>query len=111
MAPFRLAAIHAIELYLNVWLLMDGIEPAVIRSLHHDLNKRADMAQNSKLILRVKTARHLAILSEQRDYLVSRYAPDLLGTLTQRNRLETTMAEIAGKVTKRVVAHRKSAAA
>lgn len=110
-APFRLAAIHAIELYLNVWLLLDGVEPAAIRGLNHDLAKRAELVLKSHLKLRVKTARHLAVLSEQRDYLVSRYAPDLLGTLTQRNRLEATMAEIAGKVTKRVVAHKKSVAA
>ncbi|EAU41574.1 hypothetical protein FP2506_14114 [Fulvimarina pelagi HTCC2506] len=108
LAPFRLAAIHAIELYLNAWLLMDGIAPSVVRGLQHDLAKRAEWALHSKLTLRIKTARHLVALSVQRDYLVSRYAPELLSTLTQRNRLEATLEEVARKVARRCAPEAKS---
>ncbi|RUW22188.1 hypothetical protein EOA38_31315, partial [Mesorhizobium sp. M1E.F.Ca.ET.041.01.1.1] len=35
-APFRLAAIHAIELYLTALLLHSGHNPNQIRKMHHD---------------------------------------------------------------------------
>lgn len=43
-APFRHAALHAIELYLNSVLLEHGMAPAAVRGLQHDLARRAEMA-------------------------------------------------------------------
>lgn len=37
-APFRLSAIHAIELYLTALLLHRGHNPNQIRKMHHDLS-------------------------------------------------------------------------
>ncbi|WP_349940098.1 hypothetical protein [Fulvimarina sp. MAC8] len=110
-APFRLAAIHAIELYLNVWLLLDGIEPSVIRGLHHDFAKRTELVLKSDLRLRLKTVQHLIALSERREYIVARYAPEQLMTLTQPNRLQATLEEVARKVKQRATAGAKTAAA
>ncbi|MDY8108417.1 hypothetical protein U0C82_04520 [Fulvimarina sp. 2208YS6-2-32] len=101
-APFRLTATHAVELYLNAWMLLDGVSPAAIRALHHDLGKRADHALASGLGLRGRTAAHLVAMSDRREYLVSRYAPRQFGTLSQINRLTATMDEIAAKVKQRI---------
>lgn len=43
-APYRLNAIHAIELYLNAQLLIANIAPAQVRSLQHDLAVRLEPA-------------------------------------------------------------------
>ena len=98
-APFRLTAIHAIELYLNALLLHRGIDPRRIRGMQHDLARRTEMANSNGLHLRVRTAAHLWTLAEQREYLVTRYGPDLAGTSSQTNRLAATLDEVAGKVT------------
>ncbi|TGV78509.1 hypothetical protein EN792_045415, partial [Mesorhizobium sp. M00.F.Ca.ET.149.01.1.1] len=41
-APFRLSAIHAIELYLTALLLHRGHNPNQIRKMHHDLSARTE---------------------------------------------------------------------
>jgi hypothetical protein len=99
MAPFRLSAIHAIELYLNALLLHRGYVPADIRRMQHDLAERTDLAIASGLTLRSRTAAHLNALAENREYLVTRYGPELSKTASQVNRLEATLEEIARKVT------------
>jgi len=97
-APFRLAAIHAIELYLNVLLRHLGKPPEEIRALKHDMKQRADLAIAGGLRLRARTAEHLLALSANREYLVSRYAPELTATGSQVNRLTATLEEVAKKV-------------
>lgn len=97
-APARLCAIHAIELYLNAFLLSLGDTPEKIRSRRHDLAERASLAREHGLRLRKKTAEHLIRLSEDREYLVSRYGPELASTLSQVNRLMATLEEVAKKV-------------
>lgn len=104
-APFRLTAIHAIELYLNAFLLTRGHAPAEIRALQHNLWKRADLAIAFGLNLRKRTAEHLRSLSAAREYLVSRYGPELSATMSQINRLEATLNEVANKVTKLTALH------
>lgn len=98
-APFRLAAIHAIELYLNALLLHSGSEANAVRGLQHDLARRALLAADAGLKLRLRTANHLSTLQQSREYLVTRYGPELTGNVSQINRLEATLEEVAKKVT------------
>lgn len=97
-APFRLAAIHAIELYLNALLLHLGLEPARVRGLQHDLAKRAALAADAGLKLKAKTVTHLAALALNREYLATRYCPELQNA-SELTRLVATLDEIATKVT------------
>jgi len=98
-APFRLNAIHAIELYLNALLLHAGHESGLVRGLQHDLAIRADLASQVGLLLRQRTLAHLHTLASTREYLLSRYAPEAHRTLSQLNRLSATLDEVATKVT------------
>ena len=100
LAPFRLTAIHAIELYLTAMLLACGHQPREIRVFGHDLSKRAEVAQRLGLNLRKRTVEHLGALSASREYLVSRYAPELVSVASsQINRLLATLNEVAEKTT------------
>lgn len=99
-SPFRLTAIHAVELYLNAFLLMRGHKPALIRGWQHDLNKRAERAIKDGLRLRQRTSEHLSKLSSGQEYLASRYPPERSSTLSELNRLEATLEEVATKVLK-----------
>ncbi len=97
-APARLCAIHAIELYLNAFLLAAGDPPERVRAHFHNLADRADSAVGRGLILRKLTVAHLVQMTEDREYLISRYGPELSGTLSESNRLMATLNEIAKKV-------------
>lgn len=74
-APYRLLAIHAIELYLNALLLRAGHGSARIRGLQHDLAARAQLAVEARLPLRRRTLAHLQALSAAREYHATRYDP------------------------------------
>jgi hypothetical protein len=100
-APFRLLCIHAIELYLNAFLLHCGEPAPAIRGMQHNLAARLALLDKYKLVLKVKTRTHLSDISANREYLVSRYAPDAT-MLSQLNRLQATLAEIEAKVRMRV---------
>ena len=96
-APFRVVAIHAIELYLNGFLLHTGHDAAQIRGFQHDLAARADLAVELGLALRKRTHAHLHTMSQSREFLITRYVPS--GTsLSEVNRLQATLAEVAQKV-------------
>jgi hypothetical protein len=97
-APWRLVTIHAIELYLNALLLHFGEKPSKIRSLQHDVAARTELAVAKGLVLRKRTASHLATLSTNREYLVVRYSADIPSTLSRVNRLNATLEELAGRV-------------
>lgn len=97
-APYRLAAIHAVELYLNAHLLHAGHEPCRIRGLQHNMAARTDLCLASGLVLRKRTAAHLRAIADNREYLVTRYGPELTSTLSQVNRLAATLEEVASKV-------------
>ena len=97
-APFRLLAIHAIELHLNALLLAKGHQSTKVRGMQHNLAARTDAAIALGLILRKRTAQHLRSLSETREYLVSRYDPGL-SALSKINRLSATLDEVAQKAT------------
>jgi hypothetical protein len=98
-APYRLAAIHAIELYLNALLLHRGINPGRIRGMQHDLALRTQIATSNGLHLRSRTIAHLGAVVGRREYLVSRYGAELASSASQINRLAATLEEIATKVT------------
>lgn len=97
-APGRLYAIHAIELYLNAYLLSSGASPQEIRAHVHNLKERSDRARASGLILRKRTAEHLIKMTEEREYFISRYGPEMATSLSEINRLVATMEEVARKV-------------
>lgn len=96
-APARLCCIHAIELYLNVFLRHEGVLPEQIRARMHNL---ADPAFVARLKLKNKTARHLESMTEKREYLISRYGPEQIAEHSQLNRLLATLVEIATKIGK-----------
>lgn len=98
-APYRLNAIHAVELYLSAILLHLGHRPSRIRGLQHDLAARADLAIASGLLLRRRTANHLKAMSGAREYVVSRYCTETTATVSQINRLAATLDEVASKAT------------
>lgn len=93
-APARLCSIHAIELFLNAFLRREGLANANIRARCHNL---ADEDFVSKLDLRKKTSEHLAVMTRKREYLISRYAPELAHQHTELNRLQATLIEVRDK--------------
>ena len=97
-APYRLVAIHAVELHLNALLLTTGLPTARIRGLQHDFATRTELAIAAGLNLRRRTILHLRGLSETREYLITRYDPGLTAA-SQLNRLAATLEEVAEKVT------------
>jgi hypothetical protein len=92
--PYRLLIIHAIELYLNAYLLACGTPATAIRGMQHDLAKRQVLAEQAGLQLRKKTALHLHSLSGQREYLVSRYGSPAVNGLSQLTRLRATVEQV-----------------
>ncbi|WP_245515169.1 hypothetical protein [Jiella endophytica] len=102
--PFRLAAIHAVELYLNALLVLEGQPATVVRGLQHDLAERAARVATLGLCLRKRTARHLRAMSAGREYLRTRYDPAATRDLSQVNRLEATLEEVRRKVAQKFVA-------
>ena len=105
-APYRLLAIQAIELYLNALLLLWDHAPAKLRGMGHDLGPRVRLAAAAGLKLKKRTAWHLHTLSESREYLVTRYGPEMTGTISQLNRLAATLGEVSEKVTTAVIRKR-----
>ncbi|WP_018240277.1 hypothetical protein [Ensifer sp. BR816] len=98
--PRRFLALHSIELYLNAFLLAKGHDSKVIRGLQHDIGERSRRASDAGLILRKRTAKHLETLSSNREYLVTRYGPEMTATLSQVNRVMATLDELSLKVGK-----------
>jgi hypothetical protein len=96
-APYRLVAIHAIELYLNAYLLRCGYDTSKIRALKHDLGARAQLATEKGLSLRKLTLQHIISLTDKREYLVARYGPEMSSTTSQINRLSATLDEVSQK--------------
>lgn len=63
------------------------------------------MAIDAGLVLRKRTAQHLATLSSNREYLVTRYGPELTATLSEVTRVMATLNELSQKVSKVVYGH------
>ncbi|MFO1091353.1 MAG: hypothetical protein U1E46_17405 [Hyphomicrobiales bacterium] len=96
--PSHFLAIHAIELYLNSWLLHSGCEASEVRSLHHCLAERAARADKGGLKLRKRTITNLQEISSRREYVATRYAPDFGRHLPPETRLTATLQDVARKV-------------
>nr|WP_234913890.1 hypothetical protein [Rhizobium rhizogenes]QCO89361.1 hypothetical protein pC5.7d_644 [Rhizobium rhizogenes] len=99
-APRRLLALHAIELYLNAFLIAKGVTPATIGGFQHDFGERARRASEAGLVLRKRTVAHLAALSASNEYHAISYAPELTAALSQVNRVMATVDELSRKVRK-----------
>ena len=99
-APFRLSAIHAIELYLNALLLHSNRKASEIRKLQHNLEQRLKLAAADGLQLRKKTMNSLVKMTADREYLVTRYDPEFTASVSQINRVEATLDKVAREVTK-----------
>lgn len=97
-APRRLLALHAMELYLNAFLLAKGVDPAMIRGFRHDLGERTRIASEVGLVLRKRTVAHLTTLSASNEYQIIMYAPELTSTLSQVNRVMATVDELSRTV-------------
>ena len=102
-APARLCAIHAVECYLNAFLMFHGMSREEVRGLQHNLAKRTELAVAKGLKLKVKTHAHLVRLNDQREYLVVRYGPERVSSLTELNRVFATLKEIGSKVSAAIV--------
>jgi hypothetical protein len=98
LAPYRLLAIHAIELALNALLLHNNVPPEKVRGLQHNLQERITLTEKFGLTLRAKTVLHIKNLTDSREYLVHRYDPQTSLKVSQLNRLIATMQEVSCKV-------------
>ena len=97
-APGHLCAVHAVELYLSSYLRHCGVAACELRGLQHDVAARMERAARHGLVVDQRTAAHLERLVSEREYVVSRYGPDQLATLSQQNRVEATLREVESKV-------------
>ena len=66
--------------------------------MQHNLATRAKLAVDCGLNLRKRTAAHLRELTDTREYLVVRYGPESPEKLSQLNRLNATLSDVAKKV-------------
>lgn len=99
LAPWRLLAIHAIELYLNAFLISKGSTGKALRCMQHNFGDRAKLALDAKLVLKKKTADHLISITKKREYVVSRYDAGAEAEFSKINRLTATLDEVSAKVT------------
>ncbi|MEZ2224473.1 hypothetical protein [Rhizobium sp. RCC_161_2] len=74
--------------------------PAIISGFRHDLGELTRIASEAGLVLRKRTVAHLAALSAGNEYHVISYAPELMSTLSQVNRVMATVDELSRKVRK-----------
>ena len=97
-APYRFAAIHAIELYFNAFLLFRGLSHVELRRSHHDLKQRQLLAHSNGLMLKATTVSRLEELMLNREYLSARYSITNLINALDFSSLELIMNELAAKV-------------
>ena len=97
-APYRFAAIHAIELYFNAFLLFRGLSHVELRQSHHDLKQRQLLAHSNGLMLKATTVSRLEELMLNREYLSARYSIMGAKNALDFNSLERIMNELARKV-------------
>lgn len=97
-APIRLVSIQAVELFLNAYLLSSGESAATIRALQHDIGKRSTLAIEAGLVLNQRTQKHLVGLSNNREYLTSRYGPEMSESWSHLKALLATVKEVSERV-------------
>ena len=96
--PFRLMAIHAVELYLDAFLRARGHTAAELRRRPHNFAARSELALKAGLNLRKRTVKHLGTLTTTREYLVARYGAEQVVPMSPLNRLSATLQDVANKV-------------
>ncbi len=96
--PVHLLALHSVELYLDALLLAKGLDHKTIRGFQHDLGERSRVAIDAGLVLRTRTAAHLATLSYTKEYDAVRYGPRQASKFSQVNRVMATLDEVSQKV-------------
>lgn len=96
-APFRLCAIHAIELHLSAFLLDAGYEWSSIKKMNHHLDQRAMLATEHGLNLRKRSSDLLAKLSSEASYSVTRYVPERLADGRHPSQIMAVLKEISSK--------------
>ena len=101
-APYRLVAIHAVELYLNALLSFRGVAAPQIRGFQHNLADRAKLVGDHGVLLRAATLEHLQMLTQSREYRRARYDGEKRVKLSELDRSEATLKEVADKVTARI---------
>ena len=85
---------------MNAVLLHGGNGPAAVRGLQHNLAARLEPCRVLGLVLKKRTEDHIRDLSENRDYLIARYAPhEAMGNLSV-NRMTATVVEVCSKAEK-----------
>jgi len=62
------------------------------------MNNLADSSLVVKLKLKNTTSEHLTAITEKREYLISRYGPEMIAEQTEMTRLSSTLTEIMTKV-------------
>ena len=62
--------------------------------MHHDLTERATFAKENGLKLRERTAKHLTAMTENREYVVTRYEP-AMNAISQINEITATLKDVA----------------
>jgi hypothetical protein len=106
LVPFRLLAIHAIELTFNAVLVHNSVKAEEIRAMHHDLRAHMVMAETFGLKLRPKTVKHICDLTANREYLVHRYDPAESLRAGHLNRLIATLREVSKKTNQLLAAEK-----
>lgn len=66
--------------------------------MQHNLAARTSLAIEKGLVLRKRTAAHLAAMHETREYLILRYGPEIISRMSQINRLSATLEEVSQRV-------------
>jgi Protein of unknown function (DUF2726) len=96
-APYRLLAIHAVELHLNALLRHAGVNERQVRGMGHNLAARAAKAEGIGLRLRPAAAAHLATMTGRHEYMLARYGPIEDAEVSEVTRLAATLDEVAVK--------------
>jgi hypothetical protein len=97
-APARLCVLHAIEVYLNAFLLFHLMTPQEIRGFQHGLIQRTEAARSRGLVLKAKTHKNLAKLEASREYLLVRYSPERGDEMIELPRLFSTLDDVTRQV-------------
>lgn len=102
LAPYRFAAVHAIELYINAFLMFKGYEAKALRGANHDFAKRQKWANELGLVLHSKTIARIDQIMLNREYLAARYSISHMKHGLDFAQLEIIMVELAKKVTAKI---------
>ncbi len=96
-APACLAALYAVECYLDAYLMTRGLQPVVVKGLGHSLTQRNILSAAADLNLSKRTQQHLCALDTSREELIAGTDDNCFAALSEVNKLFGTLAEVAEK--------------